>query len=104
MKYLLFLPRAVFSIYGLLVFITIMLLAFPFVFAAWISTRPLPEDFIQLFNEANGLGIKHIDEIVAANPFDLYDLKKYYNLHLSYTLDERKRKGMERFLSGLKMA
>ncbi len=34
MKYLLFLPRAVFSIYGLLVFITIMLLAFPFVFAA----------------------------------------------------------------------
>ena len=76
----------------------------PFVFAAWISTRPLPEDFIQLFNEANGLGIKHIDEIVAGNPFDLYDLKKYYNLHLSYKLDERKRKGMERFLSELKMA
>lgn len=34
MKYLLFLPRAVFSIYGLLVFITIMLLVFPLVIAA----------------------------------------------------------------------
>ena len=76
----------------------------PFVFAAWISTRPLPEDFIQLFNEANGIGLQHIDEIVAANPFGLYDLKKYYNLHLSYKLDARKLKGMELFLSGLKMA
>lgn len=75
----------------------------PFVFAAWVSTKPLPEDFIQLFNEANGLGMQHIDEIVAANPFSLYDLKKYYNLHLSYKLDARKLHGMELFLSGLKM-
>jgi 1-acyl-sn-glycerol-3-phosphate acyltransferase len=34
MKYLLFLPRAVFSIYGLLLFITILLLVFPLVIAA----------------------------------------------------------------------
>ncbi len=34
MKYLLFLPRAVFSIYGFLLFITIMLLVFPLVIAA----------------------------------------------------------------------
>jgi chorismate dehydratase len=71
----------------------------PFVFAAWISTQKLPDDFIRLFNEANGLGLQHIDEIVAANPFELYDLKKYYTLHLSYQLDERKRQGMDRFLS-----
>jgi chorismate dehydratase len=70
----------------------------PFVFAAWVSTKPLPEDFIQLFNKANGLGLQHIDKIVATKPFDLYDLKKYYTLHLSYCLDERKRKGMEQFL------
>ena len=74
----------------------------PFVFAAWISTKPLPVDFIQLFNEANELGLQHIDEIVAANPFQLYDLNKYYNLHLSYKLDLRKQKGMEHFLSILK--
>jgi chorismate dehydratase len=70
----------------------------PFVFAAWVSTEKLPDEFIQLFNEANALGLQHIDEIVAQNPFDIYDLKKYYTLHLSYYLDERKRQGMKRFL------
>ena len=70
----------------------------PFVFAAWVSTQPLPDDFISLFNEANALGLQHIDEIVANEPFDLYDLKKYYTLHLSYQLDERKRKAMLNFI------
>lgn len=70
----------------------------PFVFAAWISTQKLPDDFIKAFNEANALGLQHIDEIVAANPFELYDLKKYYSLHLSYRLDDNKRRGMEKFL------
>ena len=75
----------------------------PFVFAAWVSTKKLPDDFIELFNEANALGLQHIDEIVAANPFERYDLKKYYTLHLSYKLDAQKKKGLELFLSGLKM-
>ena len=70
----------------------------PFVFAAWVSTQPLPADFITLFNEANAMGLEHIDEIVANESFDLYDLKKYYTLHLSYQLDKRKKKGMEQFL------
>jgi chorismate dehydratase len=71
----------------------------PFVFAAWVSTRPLPDDFIEEFDKANGLGLKHIDEIVAATSFDLYDLKKYYTLHLSYRLDHRKRQGMDMFMA-----
>lgn len=70
----------------------------PFVFAAWVSTRELSPDFVQMFNEANALGLQHIDEIVKEAAFDTYDLKKYYTLHLSYHLDERKRRGMERFL------
>lgn len=70
----------------------------PFVFAAWVSTRPLPEDFITDFNQGNALGLEKIDEIVAANPYPLFDLKKYYTLHLSYQLDEAKKKGMQRFL------
>ena len=45
----------------------------PFVFAAWISKRPLPVSFIQQFNEANAVGLGHIDEIVATLKFDLYD-------------------------------
>jgi chorismate dehydratase len=70
----------------------------PFVFAAWVSKKELPGDFVELFDAANAEGLSHIDEIVAAIDFDLYDLKKYYTLHLSYTLDEQKKKGMQRFL------
>jgi chorismate dehydratase len=51
-----------------------------------------------MFDEANAIGLQHIDDIVKETPFDIYDLKKYYNLHLSYYLDERKRLGMKRFL------
>ncbi len=70
----------------------------PFVFAAWVSTKPLPEEFIKVFDAANAMGLGHIDEIVADASFDLYDLKKYYTLHLSYKLDERKREALEKFL------
>lgn len=70
----------------------------PFVFAAWISNKPMTDSFVQKFNEANALGLDHIDEIVAQQRFDLFDLKKYYSLHMSYRLDERKVKGMNLFL------
>jgi len=70
----------------------------PFVFAAWVSTKKLSDEFINQFDAANAMGLQHIDEIVAAENYDLYDLKKYYTLHLSYNLDEKKRKGLERFL------
>jgi chorismate dehydratase len=70
----------------------------PFVFAAWISKKELPADFIRAFDAANEMGLNHIDEIVAKENYDLYDLKKYYLLHLSYRLDERKRRSMNKFL------
>ena len=70
----------------------------PFVFAAWVSTRPLPDGFIKIFDEANELGLNHIEEIIDNTPFELYDLRKYFTIHLSYRLDARKREGMQRFL------
>jgi chorismate dehydratase len=70
----------------------------PFVFAAWVSVRPLTPKFISLFDKANSIGLKYIDEIVDAEHFQLFDLKKYYTLHLSYELDKEKRKGMQKFL------
>jgi chorismate dehydratase len=70
----------------------------PFVFAAWVSTKPLPESFISIFDKANAEGLNHIKEIVANTAFSLFDLEKYYRFHLSYKLDEKKKKGMERFL------
>lgn len=70
----------------------------PFVFAAWVSNKPLTPHFLQIFNEANAAGLDHLDEIVSKLPFDLYDLKKYYTLHMNYLLDEKKREAMEYFL------
>jgi chorismate dehydratase len=75
----------------------------PFVFAAWISNKKLPADFIIAFNDANAVGLGHIEEIVNSHPFPLYDLKKYYTLHLNYRLDVRKKKAMEYFLSLLEL-
>jgi hypothetical protein len=61
----------------------------------------LPEDFCKRFDEANETGMHHLDEIIAANPFPYYDLKKYYTECISYHL-EKKKAGMELFLRKLK--
>lgn len=73
----------------------------PFVFAAWISNKPLDPDFIAAFDEANRQGIAHIDDVVAENPYPLFSLRDYFTIHLNYNLDQSKRKGLERFLSYL---
>ncbi len=70
----------------------------PFVFAAWVSADTLSEGFIKEFDEANKVGVGQINEIVKAINYDLFDLKKYYEFHLSYVLDARKKAGMEKFL------
>ena len=73
----------------------------PFVFAAWVANKQLGEDFEDAFNRANGYGISHIDEVVSENPYDGYDLKKYYTQNISYRLDDEKRKGLALFLKKL---
>jgi chorismate dehydratase len=70
----------------------------PFVFAAWISKKEFSPEFINEFNNGNALGLQHFDEIATANPFPDFDLKKYYQFHINYLLDERKRKGMQKFI------
>jgi chorismate dehydratase len=74
----------------------------PFVFAAWIANKKLPEAFISAFNEANALGLQKIDEVIKENSFAYFDLKKYYTSCISYRLDEEKQKGLELFLLKLK--
>jgi len=71
----------------------------PFVFAAWVSNKKLPEDFVIAFDEANRSGLQHITEVVEENPYDVYDLHEYYTKNISYELDEQKKKGLEKFLS-----
>lgn len=70
-----------------------------FVFAAWVSNKPLPADFISEFNAANKPGLENIDKVVAENPYTVFDLHAYYTKHISYELTPDKRKGLEKFLS-----
>ena len=71
----------------------------PFVFAAWVSNKPLPANFVSEFNAANKLGLENIETVVAENPYPIFDLHSYYTEHISYELTAEKRKGLERFLS-----
>lgn len=73
----------------------------PFVFAAWISNKKIPEDFIITFNITTAVGFKHIDEIVATNKFEDYDLKKYYTENINYILNDKKKEGLSLFLKFL---
>ncbi len=73
----------------------------PFVFAAWIANKELPEDFVLKFNEANGFGLQDLNKVIDENPFPYFDLKAYYTRHISYRLTEEKKKGLKLFLEKL---
>jgi chorismate dehydratase len=75
----------------------------PFVFATWVANKPLDADFIDAFNMANAYGINHIEEVLKEMDYPAFDMHTYYTQHISYTLDEAKRKGMALFLEKLKL-
>ncbi len=74
----------------------------PFIFAAWVANKDLPEDFITQFNQANASGLENIDTVVKENPFPDYDLNVYYRENISYFLDDEKKQGLKKFLEYLK--
>ena len=74
----------------------------PFVFAAWVANKQLHNDFIVSFNAANAHGLAHIDEVVKAEAYPVYDLKHYYTENIDYRLDEAKKAGLALFLEKLK--
>lgn len=75
----------------------------PFVFAAWLSTKKMHDDFVKQFNAANGLGLNYIDEIAKANSIAEYDLATYYKKNLEYRIDEEKIKAVQFFIGKLKI-
>ncbi len=70
----------------------------PFVFAAWISNKKLPDAFINDFNMANAFGLEHLPEVIAENPYPVYDLDTYYTKNISFHWTAEKRQGLELFL------
>lgn len=80
-----------------------MLTGLPFVFAAWISNKPIDAGFMKAFDEANLQGILQLDKVVAENPYPHFNLHDYFTRHLDYRLDEPKRRGLEKFLAILRV-
>ena len=72
----------------------------PFVFAAWISKKPVSAEFSAAFNAAMATGIDHISELqfLLPSPHPDFDLKHYFQHNISYHLDEPKRQALDRFL------
>jgi chorismate dehydratase len=70
----------------------------PFVFAVWLSTAPLAEDFIAQFDGAQQDGISAADHIIANTAYTYYDLTTYLKQNIQYNLTEQKIKSMELFL------
>jgi chorismate dehydratase len=76
----------------------------PFVFATWIANKPIPAEFMEAFDKANGYGLDRLEEVIAGIPLSeqVYDLHKYYTENISYDFDAAKREGLKLFLSFLK--
>jgi len=77
----------------------------PFVFAAWVSNKKLPEEFIEKLNKAFDYGIHSIPELmyILQSPSENFDLEEYFTRYISYELDTEKKKGLALFLEKLGM-
>ena len=73
----------------------------PFVFAAWVANKKLPQNFISNFNTALEKGLSDIDRALALegdNYPNCRNPEDYLNNKISYNLDAEKKKGMELFM------
>ncbi len=73
----------------------------PFVFAAWVSNKILPETFIASFNISIKNSLAQVDTIIESIDFPEYHLNVYFKENIDYILDDQKRAGLNLFLSKL---
>ncbi len=76
----------------------------PFVFAAWVTTRDLPEETIRDFNAALAYGVDHRRETIEFFEKKIpsgIDAYRYLNENISFEFDSDKKKGLDLFLSYL---
>ncbi len=77
----------------------------PFVFAAWVSNKPIDKKFSTEFNKALQYGLKNIDKVVSefysAFPDCKINMHKYFTQYISYELDIDKKQAMKLFFKEL---
>lgn len=74
----------------------------PFVFACWVSNRPLEPEFISQFEEALNFGLSNRKQALTSQAFNPSEmLVRYLNDVISYDLDHKKREALKLFLAWL---
>jgi chorismate dehydratase len=76
----------------------------PFIFAAWVSNRPLEPAFVEQFNQALSMGLDYIPELMylLPTPNSGFSAEEYFRKYISYDLDDRKKKALQLFFKYLK--
>jgi len=72
----------------------------PFVFAAWLASRPLESSFVRTFDAAQAKGVAN--RVSLANEYQAfvpnYDLKAYFTNQIQYFITPEAKKGLRLFL------
>ena len=74
----------------------------PFVFAAWVSNKKFPSEFVSAFNEANEFGLNNLDDVIRQNPHTVFDLKRYYTELIKFKLNADMHRARILFLNKMK--
>ncbi len=74
----------------------------PFIFAAWISNKSLPPDFIQRFSAANEAGFDNMESVVKDHLLASFDLKEYYSKNIRFKPAFDKLEVIQLFLNKIK--
>ncbi len=74
----------------------------PFVFACWVANKPLPETFINSFNQALKFGLDNRTQLISElKELNVYhtDIADYLNHHIKFNYDTEKQIALKLFLS-----
>lgn len=76
----------------------------PFVFAAWVANKPLPDAFLEDFNAALAHGVQRIPQVAAMfqSAYPHFSTLDYFEQYIDYHLDAPKQTALNHFLSWLR--
>lgn len=75
----------------------------PFVYAAWVANKSIPEDFIQEFNAALKMGLAERAAVIKELPVHPdFDVEDYLMHKLDFEFTDKKREALDLFLSYIK--
>jgi chorismate dehydratase len=71
----------------------------PFVFAAWVATTPLSDEFLAAFNAALCWGVERRVQVARLfqSAYEGYDVEAYFTQYIQYDWTAEKRRAMELF-------